>query len=225
MQHNHSIRKSGPRTIIGSLNVYGIMALSGIVGPLVLGIAGVTAAFSHPGYDPIRESISSLALTPMGWLQSIGFLVFGLLTEVFVVGLFFSIRRGRGFAPGIAVLVCAGFGLLLLGAFQADPVGTSHTIEGTIHSVAAAIVFWFFPAACLLIAPSLRHDTYWKDLYLYNIITGAFNFSLLIVLLLLPVHQNWFGLYERIIVASMVIWVEVMAIWLLRLSRKEGWKT
>ena len=225
MQHNYSIQKSGPRTIIGSLNVYGIMALSGIVGPLVLGIAGVTAAFSHPGYDPIRESISSLALTPMGWLQSIGFLVFGLLTEVFVVGLFFSIRRGRGFALGIAVLVCAGFGLLLLGAFQTDPVGISHTIEGTIHSVAAAIVFWFFPAACLLIAPSLRHVTYWKDLYLYNIITGAFNFSLLIVLLLLPVHQNWFGLYERIIVASMVIWVEVMAIWLLRLSRKEGWKT
>jgi hypothetical protein len=225
MQHNNSIEKSGPRTIIGSLNVYGIVALSGIVGPLVLGVADLTAAFSDPGYDPIRQSISSLALTPMGWLQSIGFLVFGLLTEVFVVGLFFSIRRWRGFALGIAALVCAGFGLLLLGAFQTDPVGTSHTIQGTIHSRAAAVVFWSFPAACLLIAPSLRHDPYWKDLYFYTIVTGAFVFSLLIVLSLLPIHQNWFGLYQRIIVASMVIWVEVMAIWLLRLSRKEGWKT
>jgi hypothetical protein len=224
MQHNHSIQKSGPRTIIGSLNAYGIVALSGMVGPLVLGIAGVTAAFSHPGYDPIRESISSLALTPMGWLQSIGFLVFGLLTEVFVVGFFFSIRRGRGFALGIAVLVCAGFGLLLLGAFQTDPVGTSHTIEGTIHSVAAAIVLWLFPIACLLIAPSLRHDPYWKNLYVYTIITGVFAFLLLIVLLWLPVHLSWFGLYERILVASMVIWVEVMAIRLLRLSLTEGWK-
>ena len=225
MQHDHSIQESGPRTIVGRLNVYGILALFGIVGPIVLAIASVTAAFSDPGYDPIRESISSLSLTPIGWIQSIGFLVIGLLTEGFVVGLLFSIRRGRGFALGMAVLVFAGFGLLLLGAFRTDPVGTSHTIEGMIHSVAAAIVFWLFPAACLLITPSLRGDPYWKGLYVYSVVTGVFILLLLITLLWLPIHLNWFGLYERILVASMMIWVEVMAIWLLRLSLTKGWKT
>ena len=225
MQHDHSIQKSGPQTVVGRLNVYGILALFGIIGPLVLVITSVTAAFSNPGYDPIRESISSLSLTPMGWLQTIGFLVLGLLTEGFTVGLFFSIRRARGFALGMAVLVFAGFGLLLLGAFRTDPVGTSHTIGGIIHSVAAAIVFWFFPAACLLIAPSLRSDPYWKGLYVYSIVTGVFILLLLITLLCLPFHLNWFGLYERILVASMIIWVEVMAIWLLRLSLTKGWKT
>jgi hypothetical protein len=34
----------------------------------------------------------------------------------------------------------------------------------------------------------------------------------------LPAKLSWFGLYERILVAVMVIWVEVMAVQLLRLS-------
>jgi hypothetical protein len=34
----------------------------------------------------------------------------------------------------------------------------------------------------------------------------------------LPDQLSWFGLHERILVANMVIWVEVMAAWLLRLS-------
>ena len=59
-----------------------------MLGPFVLWIADIIAAFSEQGYNPIRDSISSLALAPMGWLQTIGFLVIGLLVEVFVLGLY-----------------------------------------------------------------------------------------------------------------------------------------
>lgn len=225
MEDNPSVQKSGPRSIIGPLNVYGILALAGIIGPIMFVSANITASFSNPEYSFIRDSISSLALTPMGWLQTIGFLVVGLLGEAFVVGLFFSIRRGRGFALGIATLVSFSFGLLLLGAFRTDPVGTPHTIEGTIHSVTATIVFWLFPIACLLVAPSLRQDSDWKHLFLYTIVTGIFNATFLIIRIWLPEHLNWFGLYERILLVSILIWLAVMAIQLLRLSLTVGWKT
>jgi len=210
--------KSRPRSILGPLNIYEVLALAGIVGPFVLGLADIFAALSEPGYNPIRDSISSLALTPMGWLQTIGFLVIGLLVEVFTAGLLFSIRRGRGFGLSISVLVCFGFGLLLIGAFQTDPVGTTHTLKGCIHSVAATTVFCLFPAACLLIAPSLRNDPYWKGLFLYTIVAGVLALVLLIMHIWLPDQLSWFGLHERILVANMVIWVEVMAAWLMRLS-------
>jgi len=52
-----------------------------------------------------------------------------------------NIRRKRGFKPSIILLTCFGFGLLLISAFHTDPTGTTHTIEGTIHSVTATTVF------------------------------------------------------------------------------------
>lgn len=210
--------KSKPRSIFGPLNVYGVLALAGIVAPFMLGLADIIAALSSPEYDWARDSISSLALTPMGWLQTIGFLFSGLLVEVFVVGLFLSIRRRWGFGFSIGVLVCFGFGLLLIGAFQTDPSGAPDTIEGTIHSITAIVVFSIFPAACLLISPSLRSDPYWKGFFPYTIVTSVLALVLLIMHLWLPEELSWFGLCERILVANMVIWVEVMAIQLLRLS-------
>lgn len=206
------------RPIIGPLNICSILALAGAVGPLVLVIADLTAAFSEPSYNPIRNSISSLVWTSMGWIQTIGFLTVGLLVEVFVAGLFFNIRGGRGFGLGIGLLVCFGFGLLLIGAFRTDPVGSQATIEGMIHSVTAKAVFFIFPIASLLIALSLRKDPRWKGLYVHTIATSGLALALVIGWLCLPVKLTWFGLYERILVANTVIWVEIMAVRLLRLS-------
>jgi len=225
MEDNPSVQKSGPQSIIGPLNVYGIVALAGIMGPIVLGLADIIAAFFAPEYDLIRNSISSLVFTSVGWLQTIGFLVIGLLVEVFTVGLFFSIRRGRGFGISISVFVCIGFGLLLIGAFQTDPIGTPHTLEGWIHSITATTVFSLFPIACLLILPSLRSDPYWKGLFLYTTVISVLASVLMIGSIWRPAQLSWFGLYERIIVWNVVIWVEVMAIRLLRLSLTAGWKT
>lgn len=210
--------RAKPRSIIGPLNIYGIVALAGIIGPFVLLCTDIVAAISEPAYHPIRDSISRLALTPMGWLQTIGFLVIGLLVEVFVLGLFFSIRRSRGFEHGIGLLVCFGFGLLLIGAFRTDPAGAPHTIEGNIHLVTATIVFWLFPLGCLLMAPSIKNDPYWKNLFIYTIITSVLALIFMIVHIWLPAKSSWFGLFERILVANEVIWIEVAGIKLLRLS-------
>ena len=211
-------QKSRLRRILRPLNIHGLLALAGILGPLVLIIGDVAAALTSPSYELVRDSISSLALTPMGWLQTIGFMAIGLLVEIFVAGLFFNIRGRRGFRLSAGLLVFFGFGLLLIGAFRTDPAGVPHTIEGTIHSATATTVFWLFPIAILLLAPSLRNDPNWKGLFLYSIVTCILSFLFMIAHIWLPDQLSWFGLYERILVALMVIWVEVTAIWLLRLS-------
>jgi hypothetical protein len=213
------------RSIIGPLNFRSFLALAGMVGPLVLVVTDLTAAISQPGYSPISDSISSLAWSPMGWLQTIGFLTVGLLVEVFVWGLLFSIRGERGFGFGISLLVCFGFGLLLIGAFRTDPVGGQHTIEGTIHGVTSKVVFLIFPIASLLISLSLRRDPRWKGLFVHTITTSGLALVLFIVWLWLSDEMSWFGLYERILVANTIIWVVVMAIKLLRLSLSADEKT
>lgn len=202
----------------------GILALSGVVGPLVLVVADVIAAISQPDYNFVRNSISSLALTSMGWIQTIGFLAIGLLIEIFAAGLFLNMRRKPGFGLSITLLAFFGFGLLLIGAFRADPDGGVSTMEGTIHVLASKAVLWLFFFAVLLLLPSLKGDPLWRGMFHYTVVTSVFSLVLVIGYPFLPGTLSWFGLYERVLIGNAVVWVEVVAIRLLVLSirRKRG---
>jgi hypothetical protein len=198
-------------------NIQSVPALVGILGPIVVIVGDIAASSSIPGYSPIRDSISSLALTGIGWLQSICFLAMGLLLEIFVAGLFFNIRRGRGFYAGIVLLALCGFVLMLIAAFHMDAHGTQTTTEGIIHTIASYGLGLLFPIAILSLAPSLKSTPNWKNIFVYTLVAGVLAFGLIIGALFTE-QTGWFGLYERIIVANAIIWVEVVAVHLLRLS-------
>jgi hypothetical protein len=211
----------GEKPIIGRLNVNGLLALAGIIGPIVLLItdliAARSAAVNH--YSLVRDSISLLAWMPMGWIQTIGFLTIGLLVEIFAAGLFLNLRSAKGFGFGILLLVLSGFGLLMIGAFHTDIPGREDTIDGLIHGLAAKTVFWLLPVANLLITPSLKNDPRWRALFSYSVAIASFALVWMIIYQVwLSENLTWFGLYERILVVSEVLWVELMAIWSLRLS-------
>ena len=199
------------------LNINTVPALVGIVGPIVVVVGDIVASLSTPNYSPVRDSISSLALTPIGWLQSICFLAMGLLLEIFVAGLFFNIRRARGFHAGIGLLAFCGFGLMLIAAFRMDAPGAQRTIAGIIHTVASYGLGLLFPIAILLLTPSLKSTPNWRNIFVYTLVAGVFALALIIGAFFTD-QTGWFGLYERIIVANAIIWVEVVAIHLLRLS-------
>jgi len=199
------------------LNIDSVPALVGIVGPIVVIVGDITASLSIPGYSPIRDSVSSLALTGIGWLQSIGFLAMGLILEIFVAGLFFNIRRARGFHAGIVLLALCGFVLMLIAAFHMDAPGTQRTTEGTIHTIASYGLGLLFPIAILSLAPSFKSTPNWKNIFIYTLIAGILALALIIGAFSTE-QTGWFGLYERIIVTNAIIWVEVVAVHLLCLS-------
>ena len=198
------------------LNINTVPALVGIVGPIVVVVGDIAASLSTPDYSPVRDSVSSLALTPIGWLQSICFLAMGLLLEIFVAGLFFNIRRARGFHPGIGLLALCGFVLMLIAAFHMDAPGAQRTTAGIIHTIASYGLGLLFPIAILSLAPSLKSTPNWKNTFVYTLVAGVLA-SALVAGLFLSDQTGWFGLYERIIVANAIIWVEVLAVHFLRL--------
>jgi hypothetical protein len=199
------------------LNINTVPALVGIVGPAVVIIGDLAASLSITGYSPIRDTVSSLALTPIGWLQSICFLAMGLLLEIFTAGLFFNIHRARGFYAGVVLLVLCGFELMLIAAFHMDAPGTPRTTDGIIHSIASYSLGLLFPFAILLLAPSLKSTPNWKNIFIYTLAAGVLAFALIIGAVFTE-QTGWFGLYERIIILNAIIWVEVVAIHFLRLS-------
>jgi hypothetical membrane protein len=204
--------------ILGVLDAYGILALAGIVGPLVLVALDIAAAVSEPKYSLMRDSISALGLTSLGWIQTIGFVVFGLLVEIFTAGLFLNIRRRQLFDLGIGLLTFFGFGLALIGLFRTDPIGGLSTMSGRIHVWAAYSVLGLFPVVLALLLSSIRNDPNWRWFFLYTIVTGILAFALAVGRLFLPQNITWFGLYERILVANVLVWLEITGIHLLLLS-------
>jgi hypothetical protein len=200
------------------LNIHSVPALVGIVGPIVVAVGDLAASSSVPGYSPVRDSVSSLALTSIGWLQSICFLAMGLLLEIFVAGLFFNIRRARGFHAGIVLLALCGFVLMLIATFHMDHSGAP-PIDGTIHTIASYGLGLLFPIAILSFAPSLKSTPNWKNIFIYTLIAGVLALALILGALLAE-QRGWFGLYERIIILNALVWVEVVAIHFLRVLLK-----
>jgi hypothetical protein len=206
------------------LNIYSALAVAGMIAPVMLTVGDLTAALSTQGYSLIRNSISSLALMPIGWLQTIGFLALGLLVEIFAAGLLFNMKRMRWFHAGIAIFVIFGFAMLLIGAFRTDPVGAARTIEGRIHGLTATTAFSLFPVAILCLMPSIKRDDDWKNLYRYTRVTFILAVILMAITRIFQEKSGWFGLAERLLVANIIIWVEVTAIRLFILSLKRGQK-
>ncbi|OGN99791.1 MAG: hypothetical protein A2Y90_01320 [Chloroflexi bacterium RBG_13_52_12] len=206
------------------MNIHSALAIAGAMGPLMLIAGDLTAAVSNPDYSLVQNSISSLALTRIGWLQTIGFLALGLLVEIFAAGLLFNMKRERWFHAGIALFVIFGFALLLIGAFRTDPIGVARTIEGRIHGLTATTAFSLFPVAILCLIPSIKRDDNWKDLYRYTGVTFILAVVLLVTVRIFQEQSGWFGLAERLLVVNMILWVEVAAIKLFILSLKRGVK-
>jgi MFS family permease len=202
------------------LNVNSVPAIVGIVGPIVVIAGDLAASSSVPGYSPIRDTVSSLALTSVGWLQSICFLAMGLLLEIFVAGLFFRIHRARGFYAGIVLLALCGFVLMLIATFHMRAPGGPHTIDGKIHTIASYGLGLLFPIAILSLASSLKSTPSWKNIFVYTTIAGILAFGLIIGAFFVEL-TSWFGLYERIIILNALVWVEVVAVHFLRLLLRQ----
>jgi chromate transport protein ChrA len=144
----------------------------------------------------------------------------GLLLEIFVAGLFFNLRRARGFHAGIILLAFEGFVLMLIATFHMDAPGGPRTTAGIIHTIASYGLGLLFPIAILSLAPSLKSDPNWKNVFVYTLVAGVLAF-VLIIGAFLPDQTGWFGLYERIIILNALIWVEVVAIHFLRLLLRQ----
>lgn len=204
-------------------NIHTALAVAGIIGPVMLTFGDLSSGLASPGYSIIQDSISSLALEPIGWLQTIGFLLLGLLLEGFAAGLLFNMKNAKWFYLGITIFVFFGFAMLMIGAFHTDPAGTTdaaRTLEGRIHGFSASASFLLFPIAVLCFLPSIKRDPRWQHLYRYSHITFIIGAVLVVLVKFLPDDNFLFGLFERLLVLNAIVWVEVAAINIFSISLK-----
>ena len=149
-------------------------------GPLYI-ILGLLQMTIRPGFDITRHSLSLLANGDLGWIQTLNFLVTGILLIAGAVGVKRALRSDPGSRWAPRMLGLYGLGLIGASIFSADPAlgfppGTpleNNPISGhgLMHFVVGTIGFIGFIAACFIFARRFRslQEPGWAW---YSLITG-----------------------------------------------------
>ncbi len=167
---------------LGQSPVTTFLITCGAIGPLLFILVFLIEGATRPGYSAWRNYVSSLSLSDQGWMQIANFLVCGLLSLCFAIGLRQVLRSGRGSIWGPLLLGLFGLSLIVAGLFVTDPSlgyppgthgGGPQTLHGTVHGFNGLIVFSLLPAASFVLARRFAGDPNWKGWAPYSIITGV----------------------------------------------------
>lgn len=180
-----------------------------IAGPLYLAV-GLAQALTREGFDLGRHSLSALANGPGGWIQTLNFVVTGLLVIAAAAG----IRRALRPRSGISAWILAGFGvsMLLAAIFPADPVdgfpvgtpaGMPETISttGLIHFAAGAFGFLTLAVSCIAFGITMaRSSRRYPALAWPSIIAGALVIAGFMAPAFLPAAGPVAGIWFSVVV-------------------------
>jgi len=193
-----------------------------IAGPLFV-VAFLIEGATRPDYDPLRHPVSSLALGPFGWTQTVNFIVAGLLTLAFAIGLA-RLPGARQKAGAVLVGIWA-VGLVGAGAFVTDAIsgylpGTPAipeevTTTGALHDLFSVPGFFALGTACFVLATGGG----WRWA-VYSVLSGV---ALLITFFVSGVGfeqtegvVDVAGLWQRVSVTIGWVWLTLLAMRSLR---------
>lgn len=201
-------------------------AWAGILGPVLFTVAFVGQELSRiDEYSPISEPVSALEAGPNGWVQQANFVVFGVLTLAFAIGLHRGLRRTRAGFAGPGLLLASGVGLLLAAAFPLREDTTGATFDPGGHMVAGLMFFASSAIGLVVLSQRLRRDPAWRDLAGYTLVAGivaAAGFVVMGAVVMpddAPLH-DWAGLAQRLVVLLVLFPCRVLlSVRLLRVTR------
>ncbi len=205
--------------------VIAALAVAGIVGPILFTVAFVVQGlFRLDEYSPVAETVSALEAGPGGWVQQANFVVFGLLTIAFAVGLHLGVRPARAGWVGPAILVLCGLALLWAAVFPIREDAAGVTLPPGPHLVGGLTYFLSSALWPIVISRRMAGDPRWRGLATYSLASGITIAVLFVangVLVIpddAPLHP-YAGLAQRAVLVVLFPCMIVLALRLLRVSR------
>lgn len=188
-------------------NLPGIAA--GVAAPIVSWSLSVVVIAGWPGYDPVAQSISSLANAPLGWLQTVAFAISGLLGVAWAFGLssvLGSTTRDRAIVRGLLLLqavTALGFAIL-----PTDAAGVPTTSIGRLHLLDFYLYAVTMPLTLVVLALVMRRDPRWRAGVRPTLLAAGL---VVLATVLVPATLDgpltpWLGLLERLYVAIPSVW-------------------
>lgn len=192
--------------------VYFIITIIGIVLYLVLDII---AQLLPPHYSFITQAESDLAVGPYGYVMAVNFLIRGLFSLSFIIGLIITFNSVKSrYRVGLILLGIWSIGAFILAFFHAD-ITLPDTVHGIIHGITAIAVFLGGSLGILILSIRMRTDDKFKNITKYVLPLSIFS---VIILASMPLGSfvHLFGLIERIFLATIILWMIIISIYILK---------
>ena len=171
------------------------LLLGGCAGVLFISVFSVLGAIS-PAYDFTHRSISSLEFEPLGYVQQINFVLFGLLQLVFAYAMRIELKGGKGeVAIPAFQAICAG-----------AVVGDGLFIHDPAHLTFDLIAFNSTMVVLLMFAWRFRGDPRWKGWSAYSVASVLGMIVCLTAFGFANAHGGPSGLFERLAVLIRTTW-------------------
>jgi hypothetical membrane protein len=133
----------------------------GVIGAGVFVAANIVQVLTREGFDVSRHALSLLTLGDLGWIQTIAFVVTGLLAIACAIGMRRVLQPGRADTSGPVLIGIYGVALIAAGIFHPDPAlgfppGTpADTPAGmswhaALHTLAFFVLLLALVAACVV---------------------------------------------------------------------------
>ena len=200
-------------------------AMAGIAGPILFTIGFLGQEQLRRGeYDPISEVVSALEAGDGGWMQQVNFVVLGVLTMVFAVGLHRGLAPSRMGLVGPVALFVSGAANVLAAIFplREDAAGATYDPGG--HQVAGMLFFASSAVALIALSRRCAADPRSRTMSGWILASGvmaALSFPLMGALVIpddAPLH-DWAGLAQRLIVLVLLFPARIaLAVRLLRVA-------
>ncbi len=208
-----------------------LQAIAGIVAPISFTTVVIVLGFMQPGYNHVSHTISELGAVGASnaGIQNANFVVTGILTLAFAFGLHGGISGGKGSRIGPSLVALWGLALVASGFFQLDPKEAVTACTSTpsistcapgLHDVAGLTGFAASGAAAVVLSRRLRTDPQWRSYASFSVVAGLLMIVFLGGFMLsFPHFPAYVGVVQRLMVGTILLWTEVMAIRLAAISR------
>jgi hypothetical membrane protein len=192
-----------------------LLLLAGtIAGPLYTAV-GLIQAFTRPGFDLTRHTLSLLENGTLGWLEISTFLLSGLLFVAGAIGMRQVLRGSRGGTWGPILIGLVGVGLIGAGCFTADPgfgfpPGTPTggvSWHGLLHLIVSALSFLALFAGCMVFVRRFfaQRQPGWA---IYTSITSVVA---LVSFVIMSSGQFWITIVFVFAMLNAYLWCSLMA--------------
>ena len=145
-----------------------LLAAGVIAGPIFV-VTGAVQAATRDGFELSHQPLSLLSLGDLGWIQITNFVLAGLLSLAFAVGVGRTLVSGPASRWAARLLAVFGVGLIIGGVFVPDPalgyppgtpdeIPSSLSLHGMLHAVAPPLAFIALVATCFVVARRLSAE-------------------------------------------------------------------
>ena len=184
----------------------------------------VIAQLLPPHYSPISQAESELAVGPYGYVMTVNFVIRGALSASFLVGLNATTGIWSRSRVGVAFLWVWAIGAFLLAAFPADLGTTLTTLHGELHFFIALAAFVGAAVGSVLLARHFREEERLQGIATVSLAVALLSaLSLVVFVTITPripfLFDNAYGLIERIFIGSVLLWMLLPSVHLVRVDR------